>query len=358
MIKSEYTVIGLMSGTSLDGLDLACCRFYQENDSWKFEVVAAETIDYNSSLRSRLSEADTYCGNDLWQLHVHLGHYFGKQVNAFIQKNGLQVDYISSSGHTIFHRPELGYTAQIGDGASIAAECGVDTICDFRSTDVAYGGQGAPLVPIGDKLLFSEYDFCLNIGGICNISFDYKGKRVAWDVAPANMLLNYYASLINLLYDENGNISSTGTINQKLLVDLNNIEYYHTPYPKSLGKEYVYKFFIPLINQYEISIPDVLATICEHIAMEVSKSISTHTNSKLLITGGGALNKFLISRIKANTRCLVVVPDIQIVQFKEAIIFAFLGVLRLRRSENSIKEVTGAIKDNIGGAIYIGMKNL
>ncbi len=356
MIKNEYVVVGLMSGTSLDGLDLACCKFSLVNGNWDFEILAAETIDYNASLRTQLSEADSFSGNDLWQLHVHLGHHFGKLVHAFIDKNKLQVDFVCSSGHTIFHRPELGYTAQIGDGASIAAECGIDTICDFRSTDVAFGGQGAPLVPIGDKLLFSNYDYCLNIGGICNISFDNADKRVAWDVAPANMLLNYYASTINLLFDENGNISASGQVHQSLLKSLNDIEYYHTPYPKSLGKEYVFKYFIPLINQFEISVPDILATVCEHIAVVVSRSIASNAEKKLLITGGGALNGHLISRIKAHTACQVVVPEIQLVNFKEAIIFAFLGVLRMHQTVNCIKEVTGAVRDNIGGAIYLGVK--
>ncbi len=352
MIKNEYRVIGLMSGTSLDGLDIAYCKFYQKNNSWKFEILEAETIDYNSTMRGQLADADTFTGNNLWQLHASLGHHFGKQVTAFIQKHKLDVDFVCSSGHTIFHRPELGYTAQIGDGSAIAAECGIDVICDFRSADVAHGGQGAPLVPIGDKILFADYDYCLNIGGICNISFDHHEKRIAWDVAPANMLLNYYATSLNLLYDKDGLIASTGEINHDLLKGLNDIDYYHTPFPKSLGKEVVFEKFIPLINRYNLNIPDVLATICEHVAIEIAKA-GTHLDSqRLLVTGGGALNRFLIERIKAHVKLQVVVPNEKIINYKEALIFAFLGVLRFENQFNSLKEVTGAIQNSIGGAIY------
>ncbi len=352
MSIKEYKVIGLMSGTSLDGLDIAYCRFQFQDDTWNFELIETETVDYNSSLRGQLADADTFTGNDLWQLHVNLGHHFGKLVHAFIQKHKIEVDFICSSGHTIFHRPELGYTAQIGDGSAIAAECGIDVICDFRSADVANGGQGAPLVPIGDKLLFADYDFCLNIGGICNISFDYNKKRVAWDVAPANMLLNYYASTLNLLYDKDGEIAAEGKIHTELLKELNDIDYYHTPFPKSLGKEIVYENFIPLINKFNLQTPDVLATLCEHIAIQIAKAGYHLDSQKLLITGGGALNKHLVNRIKAHVKLNVMIPDTKIINYKEALIFAFLGVLRMENKYNSLKEVTGAIKNSIGGAIY------
>ncbi|MEI6346765.1 MAG: anhydro-N-acetylmuramic acid kinase [Bacteroidota bacterium] len=354
----EYRVIGLMSGTSLDGLDIAYCKFAFNNEHWTYEIVKATTIDYNQSWRGQLSDADLLSGNDLWRLHVQLGHYFGKQVKEFISNNEFQVDFVCSSGHTVFHRPELGYTAQIGDGASIAAECGIDTICDFRSSDVAFGGQGAPLVPIGDKLLFSNYDYCLNIGGICNISFNHNNERIAWDVAPANMLLNYYASSINLLFDNNGDIAASGILNQPLLKMLNNIEYYHTQYPKSLGKEYVFENFINLIDKFEIPVADIMATICEHIAIEVSKSIYSTTNKRLLITGGGALNTYLISRIKAHSKHEVVIPEIKLIHYKEALIFGFLGVLRIECQENCLKEVTGALQNCISGAIYKGLKRI
>jgi len=354
MMNKTYLVIGLMSGTSLDGLDIAYCKFFYKNQRWNYEIVNATTVDYNPTWRGQLADADQLSGNDLWRLHVQLGHYFGKQVKEFISSNHLSVDFVCSSGHTIFHRPELGYTAQISDGASVAAECGLDVICDFRASDVAFGGQGAPLVPIGDKLLFSDFDFCLNIGGICNISFEHNNHRVAWDVAPANMLLNYYVSSINLLFDENGTIAASGSINQLLLDELNKIEYYHTPYPKSLGKEYVFERFIPIINKYNIPVADIMATLCEHIAMEVSRSIYSPDQKRLLITGGGALNGFLISRIKAHTHHEVIVPDEKLINFKEALIFAFLGVLRVENQQNCLKEVTGALQNSIGGAIYKG----
>lgn len=352
MMKREYHVIGLMSGTSLDGLDIAYCRFVMVNGGWSFEIEKAVTIDYNSSWRGQLAGADALSGNDLWRLHVQLGHYFGKQVKEFIFQNNIHVDFVCSSGHTVFHRPELGYTAQIGDGSAIAAECGVNTVCDFRSMDVAFGGQGAPLVPIGDKLLFSNYAYCLNIGGISNISFDHDGHRIAWDVSPANMLLNHYASEMNLLFDENGSIAESGTVHPTLLEQLNGVEYYHTEYPKSLGKEYVFNYFVPLIDRFDISIADKLATLCEHISMEVARATFSNKPQKILVTGGGAMNHFLISRIKAHSVHEIVVPDMKLINFKEALIFAFLGVLRIEKTCNSLKEVTGATQNSIGGAVY------
>lgn len=353
-MEKEYRVIGLMSGTSLDGLDIAYCKFNVENGLWRFEIEQATTIDYNASWRGQLAGADALSGNDLWRLHVQLGHYFGKQVKEFVAQHQLKVDFICSSGHTIFHRPELGYTAQIGDGSSIAAECGIDTICDFRSMDVAHGGQGAPLVPIGDKLLFSDFAYCLNIGGISNISFDHQGHRIAWDISPANMLLNYYASELNLLFDENGKIAESGTVHPDLLAQLNHVEYYHTEYPKSLGKEYIYKYFIPLIDSFTIPAADKLATICEHISMEVARATYSEQPQKVLVTGGGALNSYLINRIRAHCVHQIVVPDSKLINFKEALIFAFLGVLRIEHVANSLNNVTGAAQNSIGGAIYKG----
>ncbi len=342
-----------MSGTSLDGLDIAYCIFTFKNNKWDFSIEKAETIIYNPAWRMELSTADTLSGNDLWALHVKFGHFIGKHIHEFVHKHNLKVDYIASHGHTVFHQPHLGYTAQIGDGASIASESGINVICDFRSTDVAYSGQGAPLVPIGDKLLFADYKYCLNIGGICNISFDNQEHRVAWDVAPANIILNYYSAKLDLLFDENGDIAASGKLNMELLNKLNNGKYYNLPFPKSLGKEYIFKHFIPLIDSFSLSIPDILNTICEHIAVQISRTTNKTNNLKILVTGGGAFNKYLIERIKAHNNNEIIIPCEQIINFKEALIFGFLGVLRLNKQPNCLKEVTGATINNIGGAIYI-----
>ncbi len=348
----RYNVIGIMSGTSLDGLDIAYCNFLFSNNRWHYNILHAETIEYKPSWRQELQKLETLSGRELWAFHTKFGHFIGKQVDNFIKKHNLTIDFVCSHGHTVFHQPHLGFTSQIGDGASIAAECKKSVICDFRSTDVALGGQGAPLVPIGDKLLFDEYEFCLNIGGICNISFDKNGKRIAWDIAPANMILNYYASKINISFDEDGKIAEGGKTNIDLLNNLNNINYYKIDYPKSLGREYVFKHFVPLIDKYNLSISDILNTITEHISLEIAHSTNFLNNKQILITGGGALNKFLIKRIQFHNKNKIIIPDKNIIDFKEALIFAFLGVLRFENKINCLKEVTGALEDNIGGAIY------
>jgi len=291
----------------------------------------------------------------------------------FIQKYRLSPDFIASHGHTIFHQPENKITCQVGDGAAIASECGIPVVCDFRSLDVAMGGQGAPLVPIGDKFLFADYDYCLNLGGFANISFENKGNRIAFDICPVNIVLSKIAENFGKEYDENGALSAKGKINLILLNELNNIDYYRNIYPKSLGKEWVLQYFYPIINVFNIPAEDKLCTICEHIALQISHqlasaSLSNHSinrsvsklenqnasanNMKMLITGGGVYNSFLISRIKENCKVIIEIPEKKIIDFKEALIFAFLGVLRMKNQINCLSSVTGASNDNIGGAVY------
>ena len=346
-----------MSGTSLDGVDLAYCHFVKENSTWKFEIRSAITIEYSTLWKKKLSTLHSQDALLFANTQAEYGHYLGILVNDFIGKNKLSVDFIASHGHTIFHQPQHIFTSQIGDGAAIAAECGLPVVCDFRSKDIALGGQGAPLVPIGDQQLFSQYDFCLNFGGIANISFDLKKSRIAFDVCPCNIVLNYFSAQLGKEYDDGGKIAATGKLNESLFKQLNALPFYAIHSQKSLGREDIEGDFFPLLNSSEISVEDKLNTFCEHIAFQVSNVIKNSRpetgNNKLLITGGGAFNSYLVSRIRELSGIEIIIPDETIIQFKEALIFAFLGVLRWRGEVNCLKSVTGARVDSVSGAIYL-----
>jgi len=344
-------IIGLMSGTSLDGLDIAACRFWEENSVWKFEILKAETIEYNATEIAELKNAFYANGNELISLHHSFGKNIGQKVQHFLQQYNITPEYISSHGHTVFHQPQNGFTFQLGHGADIAAQSGIKTICDFRTTDVAYGGQGAPLVPIGDELLFSAFDYCLNLGGISNISFNENGIRKAFDIGICNIALNHLVQEINLKYDKDGLIAQSGKTNESLLNQLINAAKINHLNQHSLGFEWYKNFMEPLLRLSEASIPDKLSTVCEFIALQIAHTINT--NGKILITGGGAKNKFLIECIKHKVNNQIVIPDEQLTDFKEALIFAFLGMLRVNESVNALCQVTGASKDTSGGCIYL-----
>jgi anhydro-N-acetylmuramic acid kinase len=342
-----------MSGTSLDGLDIALCKFINSGNKWEYSILKAQTFPYSANLKNKLSTAENLSGLDLILLHNEFGGITGEKINAFLENNNSNIDFIASHGHTIFHEPNKNLTLQIGSGAEIAAKTGITTICDFRSVDVALNGQGAPLVPIGDKLLFSEYTYCLNLGGFANISYDdSEGNRIAFDICPVNILLNGIVKEIGLDYDDKGTLASKGNLNNQLLQELNNLPFYNSKGPKSLGKEWLVKDVLPIINKYKIAIEDKLYTICEHIAQQISNSTNQKKAGKIFITGGGVFNKFLIELIKKRTNHLVEIPEENIINYKEALIFAFLGLLRFTNQINCLKSVTGAIRNNIGGAIY------
>lgn len=348
---NEYNVIGLMSGTSLDGVDIAYCRFEFGKGKWKYGIIDAATIEYPEEWKARLSNSMNSDAHSIAMLNVEYGHYLGKITREFIRERRIIPDLISSHGHTIFHRPEKKLTLQIGDGAAIAAETELPVACDFRSKDVALGGQGAPLVPIGDRLLFTKYDFCINIGGIANISYEKNNKRIAFDICPANMALNYFSEKLGHKYDNGGEVAASGKLNNDLLSELDTLRYYNLSAPKSLGKEWVFDTFIPIIEKYSVPVQDALNTVTEHIAGQISASLQKQ--GKALITGGGAHNTFLINRIKAMSKADIIIPDKMLIDYKEALIFAFMGVLRLRNEPNCLSSVTGAKADNCGGAVYI-----
>ncbi len=340
-----------MSGTSLDGLDLAYCTFTHSEQGWQYAIVQAETIAYSKEWKNRLATIEKGTASDFALTDVEYGRLLGQLTREFVEKYALKPDFISSHGHTIFHQPGKRFTFQIGQGAAIAAETGIPVISDFRSLDVALGGQGAPLVPIGDRLLFSRFDFCLNLGGFANTSFESSGKRIAFDICPVNIVLNHLAGRCGKAYDPNGEMAAIGTISTSLLSKLNQLPYYQATAPKSLGKEWVLAHIYPLLDGSNLPLNDLLATFCEHVAQQIGLATKTEKPTRLLVTGGGAFNEYLIQRIQHHTTHEVIIPDPMTINFKEALIFAFLGVLRWRNEVNCLSSVTGATKDSSGGAI-------
>ena len=346
-------VVGLMSGTSLDGLDL-CCVHFDYDGKWRYRIIKAESVDYPDSLRQALASAQDMTALAYARLHSDYGLYLGGQVRDFIARNGLKVDLVASHGQTIFHQPGVRFTAQIGSGAGIAAVSGIDTVCDFRTTDVALGGQGAPLVPIGDAVLFGDYDYCLNMGGFSNISFADGERRLAYDISPVNYVLNHYASLRGMAYDRDGALARSGKVCAELLERLNALDFYTQSGPKSLGREWVEEVVYPLIDSYGLSVEDVLATFVEHVAVQIGRNVR---GGRVLVTGGGARNVYLLDRMRAVApQADYVVPDPLTIDFKEALIFALLGALYVAGRPNCLATVTGAAHDNIGGCLYKGNK--
>ena len=352
MFKDDYKVIGVMSGTSLDGLDLAYIHFQNENSIWRFQILKAETFSYDAKWRSILNNAFNFNSKELENLDRTYTQFLVEQIQFFINKNQiLDVDVICSHGHTILHQPENGFTLQIGNLPIIASLLNKTVVCDFRVQDVELGGQGAPLVPIGDELLFSEFDYCLNLGGFSNVSFNENGKRIAFDISPVNIVLNHFTEKIGFAYDDKGKLAQSGEINIKLLEELNSISFYHNTFPKSLGKEFINEKILPIIGKYDISINDVLRTFLEHIAIQITKVVNP--NTKVLITGGGAYNSFLINRLKYfKPNVDWIIPSDNLIQFKEALIFGFLGILRLRDEINVLSSVTGASQNHSSGKVF------
>ena len=340
-----------MSGTSLDGLDIAFCRFWKDKD-WGFEILAAKTYKYNDTWREILTNILGVKKTYLETLDKEIAVFFAEKVKEFILKHQVVPDFISSHGHTVFHKPEKGVTLQIGDGQTLSNITNLSVVNDFRRKDVELGGQGAPLVPLGDHFLFADYEYCLNIGGFSNISFLENGERIAFDVCPSNLVLNLLANRLDLEYDNNGEIARSGEINTRLLKQLNNLSFYNERGPKSLGKEWVMSKVMPIINKTDIAVSDLLATFVEHISDQIAFILGEDAMGKLFITGGGSFNDYLIERIEKKITCNIVIPDPLVIEYKEALIFAFLGVLRMRNEINILSSVTGAPKDHCSGVIH------
>jgi anhydro-N-acetylmuramic acid kinase len=342
-----------MSGSSLDGLDIAYCHFTKEDKGWHFSIEKVDCVKYSKEWTDRLRAARELDGRSLWKLHADYGHLLSDMVNDFIAKNNLHgsIDLIASHGHTVFHFPDSQFTTQIGDGAVLATGTGIAVACDFRSSDVALGGQGTPIVPIGDLLLFKEYNYLLNLGGIANLSIRKNETMIAFDICAVNQVLNHYASITGLEYDKDGAMAASGQMCLPLFAALDGLAYYQKQSPKSLDNGFSREVVIPLMDGFDISIADRLHTYCEHVAHQVSAQIKTK-EGKLFITGGGAFNKYLVSRITAHSPIPLQIPSDETVKYKEALVMAFIGLLRWRGKVNVLSSVTGASRDSIGGALY------
>lgn len=340
----NYQVIGLMSGTSCDGLDIAYCQFILDKNKWTYKILASKMVEYSSEWRLKLKEAFNSSNKELELLDKELGILFGKETAQFIQENKLtNIDFIASHGHTVFHKPHEGITVQIGAGHEIKKETQLPVINDFRSADVAAGGQGAPLVPIGDELLFSEFDYCLNIGGIANVSFRENGVRKAKDICFANMALNPLALEMGYEFDDKGSLAKQGVVNPQLLWKLQDLDFKG----ESLGTEQYIDSFLPILQKSTSIAETKIATVTEYLALKISEQMPE--KSTVLITGGGAYNSFLIDKIKRNSKANIVKASKELIEFKEALIFAFLGVLNKEETPNCLASVTGANRDVVGG---------
>jgi anhydro-N-acetylmuramic acid kinase len=353
MLKYHYNVLGVMSGTSLDGVDLAHIYFFEEKGKWSFEIKESQTISYSESWINRLKKAVDFSDLELKKLNEDYTILLAEIISNFIKTNNIEnLDAVCSHGHTILHQPQNGFTLQIGNLPQIAKLTNQKVVCNFRVQDVKLGGQGAPLVPIGDQILFSEYDYCLNLGGFSNVSFSENGNRIAFDISAVNTVLNFYANKLGFDYDDKGKISRSGNVSEVLLSELNELDFYKKSYPKSLGFEFVKTILLPIIEKYQIPIEDKLRTFTEHIAMQIALALPKKTGS-LFITGGGAYNDFLIEKTQFFLpEMRIVIPDTKTIEFKEALIFALLGVLKLRNEINVLASVTGATHNHSSGEIY------
>ena len=342
-----------MSGTSLDGIDLAHLHFSVKNDMWEFKILESETIGYSEAWVTRLKNAVTYSTTELFELNKEYTVLLAGVISDFITAHSITaIDAVCSHGHTVLHQPQNGFTLQIGNLEQLADFIQQTVVCDFRVQDVELGGQGAPLVPIGDRILFADYDYCLNLGGFSNVSFEEQGSRIAFDISAVNTVLNFYANQLGFDYDDKGSISQKGIVNEALLDELDGLDYYTSAYPKSLGFEFVREVLLPLIDSYDIAVEDKLRTFTEHIAVQVGLALPKKQGT-MLVTGGGAYNDFLIQRLGSYLPNMnIVIPDKKLLEFKEALIFGLLGVLRLREQVNVLSSVTGAERDHCSGKVF------
>lgn len=337
----------------MDGVDLACCDLVWDGQRWKYRILAAETFPYTPDLRQKLEQAWNWDKEQIDELDLELGHYYAGRLNEFHLKAKLSPDFIASHGHTILHDPGRGITLQAGNGRIMADRAGTTVINDFRSEDVAQGGQGAPLVPLGDRLLFSNYEGCLNLGGFANISCENsQGERIAYDLCPANMPLNWVAALDGKEFDRDGEMARMGHVDPRLLDELNRLEYYASKAPKSLGREWFQEQLVPRMQNSGLTPADLMSTLVEHIAEQISQGINDAGIGSVLVTGGGALNQSLVEGIRNKTAASLLIPDASLIHYKEALIFALLGVLKIRGEINCLSSVSGGRKDISAGTIY------
>jgi anhydro-N-acetylmuramic acid kinase len=350
---NALNILGIMSGTSIDGLDLALCTFSRSRSIWNYKILKAKTLSYPAKITESLKNAINLAAPDLCSLDHEYGKWIGEKSEKFLKDNKLNADWIASHGHTVFHQPLKAFTLQIGNGNDIAALAGIPVICDFRSLDVALGGQGAPLVPVGDEYLFGNYDFCLNLGGFSNISFKKNGKRIAFDICHVNMGLNSLGGKMGLDFDNNGDNGRQGKIRPQILDKLNNLDFYRQDPPKSLSREWFIQHIDPILC-CDVDYKDIMRSFYEHISEQICSVLNKIEGKNVLVTGGGAKNEFLVELITQKTNRKIEIPEPVLTDFKEALIFAFLGFLKVNNIPNVFSSVTGASKDHCGGSIIFG----
>ncbi len=352
MENELYHVIGVMSGTSLDGIDLAYVQL-EKKKKWHYRFLNVETIAYSPIWKKHLEKAILLPDEELKHLNTNYTEFLGGIILDFIHKNQIkELDAVCSHGHTVRHEPKKGITLQIGNLPLLAEIVGKTLVCDFRKQDVLMGGQGAPLVPIGDKLLFPEYDFCVNLGGFANSSTEISGKRIAYDICPLNTVLNFYAQKLGFEYDASGNLAASGKIEENLFRQLNALSFYGKPPPKSLGIEWVNAEIFPLLKKTNLPPKNILATYTAHCAIQIANAIGNSQNKAALFTGGGTYNNFLLKSIQNHTKTRVIIPEKNGIEYKEALIFGLLGVLKLRNENNVLSSVTGSSHDHSSGTIF------
>ena len=352
MKNNCYYVLGVMSGTSLDGIDIAYIQFTYAKQ-WEFDIICAETVPYPSDWFQKLKKSSSLSLVEINDLDEVYTEFLAEVIQQFIQKKNIHsLDAVCSHGHTVLHQPENKLTIQIGNLPKLASLLKQKVVCDFRVQDVQLGGQGAPLVPIGDKTLFSDFDFCLNLGGFANISLEKNNSRIAYDICAVNTVLNEYASQLNFPYDKDGEIARNNQPHTELLSALNKLPFFQEIPPKSLGIEWVNSTVLPLIEKFKLSPQVVIATFTEHIALQLASNLEADAGKKVLITGGGTYNKYLIELLQKKTKIELMLPSTELVEYKEALIFGLLGVLKLEGKINTLASVTGASVDHSAGEIY------
>ena len=352
-ISGKYTIVGVMSGTSFDGLDIALCEFEGIGDTISYKILKTDTISYTAVQKNKLRSLPYLHVENYFKLHHQFGKFIGIEVMKFLKNIPVKPMAIASHGHTVFHQPQKGFSTQIGCGASICAQTNISVVCDFRSLDVALRGQGAPLVPIGDALLFGNYKSCLNLGGIANISFVKNNSRVAFDICFANMALNYFAQLAGSDYDHNGDWARQGSCNEELLNNLNELDFFKIKSAKSLGREYFENEFLQVIEKSTLQVGDILNTLANHIAFQIAAVLNENKLTDVFVSGGGTHNVFLMEMLKKYYKGKIIIPDAITINYKEALIFALLGYLRLHQQTNTLRSVTGAKHNSVGGAVYL-----
>lgn len=358
MERKVMRIIGIMSGTSMDGLDIVCVDFNERTDSgWNYQIIACTTTPFQTMLKTKLNHAKSCSGIELNLLDIELGEFIGQSINQFLLEFNLDkktICAIASHGHTVFHQPENKLTLQIGNGNAIAKITGINAICNFRERDVMHGGQGAPLVPIGDLILFGERaDSFLNLGGFANISKIKKRNVEAFDICPCNLVLNHFAEKFELSYDKNGALGRRiENIDIDLLKQLDSLKFYTEKGPKSLGTEWLEKEILPVFKQNKTTEEVQFRTAYEHISNQIAMSIHQLKPTSTFVSGGGAKNTFLIALIQSKIQSQLIVPEARLIDYKEAIVFGLLGALFLKNQPNCLSSVTGASKNVCGGEMH------